>query len=108
MGEAGGAGTDPARAAPRRRRWPRWAGYAAGGWSLAYGALGLYWALGGTGFPFGSGNDPQRALSVLGGVRAETAAPVIAVLGMVGAIVAGLMATTRGRGASRAALLAFA
>lgn len=66
------------------RRLPQWVGYAAGGWSLVYGALGLYWALGGAGFPFGSENDPQHALSVLGDVQAETAAPVIAILGLVG------------------------
>jgi hypothetical protein len=76
---------------------------------LIYGVLGLYWALGGAGFPFGSGNDPQQALSVLGGVRTETGAPVIAVLGLVGAVAA--VATTRmrrRRGVLRAALRGFA
>ena len=109
MIEVSDAQTSMARAAPRWwRRWPQWVGYAAGGWSLVYGALGLYWALGGASFPFGSENDPQHALSILGGVQTETAAPVTAVLGLVGAIVAVLMARTRGRGTSRAALLVFA
>jgi hypothetical protein len=65
-----GAGMGTAKVAPRWwRRWPEWIGYVAGGWALTYGALGLYWALGGAGFPFGSENDPQQALSILGGVR---------------------------------------
>jgi len=51
-----------------RWRWPGWIGYAAAAWSLIYGALGLYWALGGAGFPFGREKDPDAALlSVLGG-----------------------------------------
>ena len=90
-----------------RRRWPEWVGYAAGGWSLAYGALGLYWALGGAGFPFGEG-DPLSALSVLDGVRAEAGAPVVAGLGLVGVVVALTMARGWGRGVSRALLLVFA
>jgi hypothetical protein len=99
----------PGRAAPRWwLRWPRWAGWAAAGWSLLYGALGLYWSFGGTGFPFGRGNDPQAALSILAGARAATGAPVIAGLGLAGAAVAAAMARGWGRGLLRAALLAFA
>lgn len=36
-----------------------WATYAAGAWPLVYGALGLFWATGGGGFPFGE-NDARR------------------------------------------------
>jgi hypothetical protein len=36
------------------RDWQRWAPYAAAAWSLAYGILGAYWALGGHGFPYAS------------------------------------------------------
>lgn len=89
--------------------WPAWAAYAAGAWSLAYGVLGLYWTFGGTGFPFGTENDPGGAvLSVLAGVRAETGAPVIAALGLVGTVVAVAMVRTWGRGLQRVVLLAFA
>jgi hypothetical protein len=99
----------PAGTASRWRcRWPEWAGYAAAGWSLLYGALGLYWSFGGAGFPFGRGNDPQAALSILEGTRAATAAPVIAGLGLAGAAIAVAMARGRGRGILRTALLAFA
>ena len=34
------------------RDWPRWAPYAAVVWSLIYAALGVYWAVGGRGFPY--------------------------------------------------------
>jgi len=86
-------------------RWPAWIGFAAAAWSLVYGVLGLWWALGGGGFPFGSANDPGAALSVLGGVRAETGAPVIAALGLVGAVVAVTMVRRRERGTLGALLL---
>ena len=60
---------------------PRLAAYAAATWSLAYGTLGLLWALGAGGFPFGVTNDPGAELSLLGGVTAAVAAPIIAALG---------------------------
>src|SRR5918998_2514454 len=91
------------------RRWPGWIGYVAAAWSVVYSLLGLYWTLGGTGFPFGSENDPSAALSILGGVRASFGAPVIAALGLAGAVVSVAMARTRRRrGGLRAALLGFA
>ena len=34
------------------RDWQRWAPYAVVGWSLIYAALGIYWAVGGRGFPY--------------------------------------------------------
>jgi hypothetical protein len=78
------------------RTWPAWIGYATAVWSLVYGALGLYWTLGGAGFPFGIENDPKAATeSFLGGARAETAAPVIVGLGLAGAMVALAMAGVR-------------
>ena len=91
-----------------RSRWPHWIGYVAAGWSLLYGLLGLFWALGGVGFPFGPESGRAAQESLLGGLRAETAAPVIAALGLAGALVAVVMARTRGHGWARALLLAFA
>ena len=88
--------------------WPQWSAYAAAGWSLAYGALGLYWALGGVGFPFGRGNDQEAEYSVLVNASAETTAPVIAVLGLLGATVVFVMAKAVGRGFARAAVVVFA
>jgi len=83
-------------------------GYAAAVWSLLYGVLAMSWALGGAGFPFGRENDPQAALSVLEGAQATTGGPIIAALGLVGALVAVTMARTWGRGIIRAVLRAFA
>ncbi|HWM05957.1 MAG TPA: hypothetical protein VNP92_26750, partial [Actinophytocola sp.] len=79
-------------------------------WSLAYGGLGLFWTLGGPGFPFGRGHDPEAddVFSVLAGVGVDTGAPVIAVLGLLGGIAGILMARAHGRGVVRVALLAFA
>jgi hypothetical protein len=106
--------TGRVRIAPRRQltRWLGWVGYAAATWSLIYGALALYWALGGTGFPFGTANDPKAAVeSILGGVQADTAAPLIADLSLVGTVAALAMVrgqASRGHGALRLALLVFA
>ena len=90
------------------QRWPYWVAYLAAAWSLLYGVLGVYWTLGGAGFPFGRENDPQAALSVLEGVQARTGGPIIAALGLVGVLVAVAMARTWGRGILRALMLAFA
>ena len=101
--------TDTVRSTRRWwQRWPYWVGYAAAVWSLLYGVLGMSWALGGAGFPFGRENDPQAALSVLEGAQATTGGPIIAALGLVGALVAVAMARMWGRGIIRAVLRAFA
>lgn len=91
-----------------RVRWPQWAGYAAALWSLIYGLLGLYWALGGAGFPFGSANDPHALESILAGVQAGWCAPVVAGLGLAGTLVALVMAWGWGRGLPHILLLSFA
>jgi len=96
------------RSTPRWRWWPEWSGYAAAAWSLAYGALGLYWAGGGVGFPFGLEHDPGARSSVLVGARQPVGAPAIAVLGLMGAAAAFAMTRTWGGGKRRAALLGFA
>ncbi len=47
------AGGTPARGVSVRG-WQRWAPYAALAWSYIYAALGIYWAVGGGGFPYTS------------------------------------------------------
>lgn len=79
----------------------------AAAWSLGYGALGLGWALGAGGFPFGVQHDPEARLSLLSGATADATAPIIAALGLVGAIV-GLAMARRWAGVWRRPLLAFA
>ncbi len=46
-------GAVPARS-EGRRDWHRWVPFAAVGWSLLYGLLGLVWAVSGRGFPYSS------------------------------------------------------
>ncbi|GAB2517308.1 hypothetical protein [Nocardiopsis aegyptia] len=98
--------TEPVRRA--LRRWPAWAGYAAAVWSFVYGALGLLWALGLPGFPFGVGDLPDaRKESVLGFATATGVGAWIAVLGLVGAAVALLLARSHAHGVGRVALLGY-
>jgi len=93
---------------PYWRQWPAWVGYAAAIWSAVYGALGVYWATGGAGFPFGVGHDPSAHLSVLAGARPAIAAPAIALLGLLGVVVGVTIARASGRGPERVALLVLA
>jgi hypothetical protein len=50
-GSNGMANVVPARGGGVRD-WQRWAPYAAVAWSLIYAALGVYWAVSGSGFPY--------------------------------------------------------
>jgi hypothetical protein len=79
-----------------RSRWPAWAPSAAAAFSLLYGLAGLFWALGGAGFPFGVGHDPDAHwVSLLERARPESTGPVIVVVGLVGAVLAVLMGRVR-------------
>jgi hypothetical protein len=64
-GSKGMASVVPARGG-RVRGWQHWAPYAAVGWSLVYAALGVYWALGGRGFPFPSAAVPDPMGPLMG------------------------------------------
>lgn len=88
----------------RLGQWPNWAAPTAGAWSLLYGVLGLYWTLGGAGFPFGAEHDQDAQLSALAWVPPE-GAPVIAGLGLTGALVALAIARSGGHVHARAPLL---
>jgi hypothetical protein len=88
--------------------WPVQSGYAAALWSATYAALGVHWAAGGAGFPFGRGHDPWAHLSLLASVRPETGAPVLAILGAVGVVAALAMMRGWGHGWWRTVLAAFA
>lgn len=81
----------------------------AGAWSLLYAALNFFWALGGPGFPFGMAGDEAAELSVLADVDPAGAAPVIAVLGLLGAAVAlAMVRPTRPSTVARRSMMAFA
>lgn len=74
-----------------RKNWPAWSGYAAAIWSLAYGVLGLYWAAGGAGYPFAKVEDDRATASLLEGAPVSVVAPLMAVLGLTGSVVALVM-----------------
>ncbi|MFD1540709.1 hypothetical protein [Nonomuraea guangzhouensis] len=78
-------------------RWPEWAGYAAALWSLCYGSLGAAWALGAPGFPWGASDpDLDRALSVLADATPRPVGWWIAAFGLLGTIVALMLARVGG------------
>ncbi|MGC9376744.1 NYN domain-containing protein [Streptomyces sp. MH13] len=96
--------------APRRRwwhRWPDWSGRLVVVWSVLYGLAGLYWALGGDGYPFTKTVEDRSSSSILEPSSAAVVAPVMAVFGAVGAVAGTLMVRGRGTGRTRRALLAF-
>jgi hypothetical protein len=79
-----------------RTHWPALAPYPAAAFSLLYGLAGLYWALGRGGFPFGVEHDPDgHWSSLLEKARPESTGPVIAVVGLVGAVLAVVMGRIR-------------
>ncbi|GGD81720.1 hypothetical protein [Paenibacillus nasutitermitis] len=73
-------------------------GYGALLWSLLYGVLGLFWLMGGKGFPFGAGDPLGTDVSMLANVQAEGGALVIAIAGLIGVINALLIIGTWGGG----------
>ncbi len=77
------------------RSWPTWSAYAAAIWSLTYGVLGVYWATGGAHYPFAKVDDDHSTASLLEGTPAHIVAPVIAVVGFLGAAVAIAMTRTK-------------
>ncbi|HEY4019354.1 MAG TPA: hypothetical protein VGM75_11750 [Pseudonocardiaceae bacterium] len=85
--------------------WPVWSAYAAGGWSLGYGALGLYWALGGNGFPFAHVAANRATGSILENAPVTVVAPTMAALGLLGGIAGILMPHGQGSGPVRRVLL---
>ncbi|WP_328789116.1 hypothetical protein [Streptomyces sp. NBC_00273] len=111
MAHAVSSGNEQVRATVRRRwwsGWPHWIPYAAAAWSLAYGLAGLYWALGGAGYPFGPVPEDRSTGSVLEPSPAAVVSPVLAALGLAGAVCGVLMARRPASGgAARRFLLGF-
>ncbi len=70
------------------RYWSSWSGCALAIWSFGYGGLGVYWALGGRGFPFAHVAANRSTVSILEGTPAHVVAPVIAAVGLLGGVVA--------------------
>jgi hypothetical protein len=85
--------TTPMNAVPARvgwfRHWPRWVPYAVVVWSLVYAAMGLYWAIGGQGFPYTPGPIPDP-LAPLAGRFGLAASWIIVILEGIPAVFVGV------------------
>ena len=70
-------------------RWPEWSGYVAAIWSFLYGVLGLFWSLGGSGFPYGE-NDVRGQMmgSFLTNMNPDLGGMLILIIGMTGSVIA--------------------
>ncbi|TDO68620.1 hypothetical protein EV651_102543 [Kribbella sp. VKM Ac-2571] len=88
------------------KNWPTWTGYATALWSLVYGVLGLYWTLGGSGYPFARVADDQASSSILEGTPVHVVGPVMAAIGLGGAVLALVMTRMRPRGSILQAIAA--
>ncbi|WP_375803530.1 NYN domain-containing protein, partial [Streptomyces sp. A012304] len=99
---------EPDRLAPNGwHRWPDRSGRLVVVWSALYGLAGLYWALGGDGYPFARTVEDRSSSSILEPSSAAVVAPVMAAFGAVGTVVGVLMTRGHGTGRTRKALLAF-
>jgi len=79
--------------------WRRWGPYAAVGWSLVYGALGIWWAAGGRGFPYAA-IDPSKdpGWSVMGRLGPRVAWTLVMAAGIPAAAMgAAMLRGVRGR-----------
>ncbi|NIK57070.1 putative membrane channel-forming protein YqfA (hemolysin III family) [Kribbella shirazensis] len=81
-----------------RKNWPSWTGYATALWSLVYGVLGLYWSFGGSGYPFAPVPEDRASASILEGTPYRVVAPVMATIGLGGAVLALVMTRRKPRG----------
>jgi hypothetical protein len=98
-GSNGMASVVPARSGGVRD-WPRWAPYAAVTWSLVYGALGIYWAVSGGGFPY----TPESVSDVMGPLVGRFGLSVAWIVVVMAGIPAAAMGVAMLRGARRRAL----
>jgi hypothetical protein len=77
----GTVGAVPARGS-RGGDWQRWAPYAAVAWSLIYALLGIWWALGGRGFPYPQASVPDPMGPLLGRFGSGASWVVVIVAGI--------------------------
>ncbi len=96
-------------AAPTRRGWvrdwQRWAPSAAVAWSLIYAALGIYWAVGGAGFPFTSASAADALGPLLGRFGPVAAWTVVLLAGIPAAAMGAAMLRGARKGALRPLLI---
>lgn len=80
------------------RRWPQWSPYAASLFSLGYGALGIYWALGGYGFPWGAAAGGHAFFASLRPLETGFVLAVFCFIGALAALLTRLPVPRRWRG----------
>ena len=73
------------------RGWQRWTPYAAFTWSLLYGGLGIYWALGGSGFPYTPKTASDSLGPLLGRFEPVVAWTVVILAGIPAAVMGAVM-----------------
>lgn len=81
-----------------RKNWPILVGCVTALWSFVYGVAGSYWSLGGAGYPFARVEDDRSTASVLEGAPVAVVGPVMAIVGLGGAVLAVVMTLRRPRG----------
>lgn len=104
MSLAAAEGAVPARGGSIREWW-RWTPFAAVAWSLLYGALGFYWALGGQGFPYAEGTVSDVVGPVAGRFGEGVGWAIVILAGLPAAAVGTAM--VRGTLALRSFLITF-
>jgi hypothetical protein len=78
--------------------WRRWVPYAGVVWSSIYGVLGIYWAVGGSGFPYASGSAVNPLGPLLGRLGPAATWTVIVLAGMpAAALGVAMLRNVRGR-----------
>lgn len=87
------------------RAWPRWAAIGVVVWSVLYGAAGVWWTLGGGGYPFGPVPDDRRSGSLFEDAPVSVVGPAVVALGVAGVVAGVLMVRQSAR--FRGAVLAF-
>ncbi|MFD0695789.1 hypothetical protein ACFQZT_17050 [Paenibacillus sp. GCM10027628] len=95
------------------KRWPEWVRQAAIVWTLLYGMLGLYWSIGGSGFPLGPGfhigpvDDQHAASTIYSDATVKVAAPIVTILCLAGVLVL-IKCKSKSQGFARKVLLLYA
>jgi len=80
------------------RDWQRWVPYAAVAWSLVYAVLGVYWAMGGGGFPYTPETESDGLSPLLGRFGPDVAWVVVMLAGIpAAALGAAMLRGMRGR-----------
>src|SRR5512134_742595 len=87
------------------RDWQRWAPYAAVAWSLLYAALGIYWLVGRSGFPYPPETVSDGMAPLLGRFGTGTAWIVVLMAGIPAAAVGAAMLRGLRSGALRTLLI---